>query len=552
MTDPEHNSPAGNSENKKTEEVRLKNQLSAIVEFSDDAIIGVSRDIRITSWNAGAENIYGYTAEEVMGQTPDFLLPDNKKDEVYNYLTDVFKGHSIRHFETERLHKTGKIIQISLSVSPLKDEQGNITGAATIGRDITKEKMKEWALLESEEKYRSIFEYSGDGIFLMRERIIDCNQRAVKMLGYEKEELVGKRPEFLSPKNQPDGSVSVREGRRFIAAALRGETPQFLWKHQRKNGELIDTEITLNHVNTSQGGMIIAVLRDISEQIQHHRELEERNIEIRAQNTELRALNKELAETNEKLKQAKLHAEESDRLKSAFLANMSHEIRTPMNGIIGFAQLLRSPKISEEKRDEFVEIIETRSRELLQIINDIIDISMIEANQLQLQSTAMVLNDLMEELYNYHSQILKNHTEKQIECTYQAPLKGDKNLIISDIKRLRQIFTNLLSNAIKFTHSGHITFGYELHQPHELLFFVKDTGIGIPRSAQEKIFERFRQADDSITRSYGGTGLGLSLTIKLVEMLGGQIWVESTPEVGSCFYFTLPYEQPHSNPKSSS
>jgi len=664
--------PDGKAGNREPEKERLKNQLSAIVEFSDDAIIGVSKDLRITSWNTGAENIYGYTAEEVLDHHPDFLLPDNKKKEVQHYLRDVFKGHTIRHFETQRLHKNGTIIQISLSVSPLKDENGTITGAATIGRDITEQKIKEWALRESEEKYRSIFEYSGDGIFLMKEEILDCNQQIVQMLGYPKEELIGKRPEALSPKNQPDGSTSDREARRFITQALRGETPQFYWKHQRKNGELVDTQITLNHVKTSKGSRIIAMVRDISEQIQHQRELEQRNDEIRAQNTEFQILNKELAETNEALKasenkfrtlfnsisdaifihdfqghfleinqqacnqlgyskkellnmdpsqldsrgyarkfplrleklkqqgqlffetqhvskdgkhiptelharmiqfnakpailtvarditrrkeaerkiqqfnreliQAKEHAEESDRLKSAFLANMSHEIRTPMNGIIGFAQLLKTPNLSEEKQNEFIEIIDSRSQQLLQIINDIIDISMIEANQLQLQPSEMVLNDLMEELYLFHSQLLENHSEKKVACFYRAPLKADECLIHSDAHRLRQILSNLLSNAIKFTHAGQIEFGYQLHQPDKLLFYVEDTGIGIPDSAKEKIFERFRQADDSITRSYGGTGLGLALTRKLVERMGGEIWVESTQGVGTCFCFTLPYK----------
>ena len=662
-----------------TEKAKLRRELSAIVESSDDAIISVSRDIRVTSWNAGAENIYGYTPDEVMGCKPDFLVPEHRKNEVSDYLEDVFQDKTIRHFETERLRKDGQMIHISLSVSPIKDEQDQIIGAATIARDITERKKSDLALQASEEKYRSIFEYSGDGILLMRETIIDCNRQAEKIFGYSKEELIGRHPEELSPVKQPDGSSSASEGKRFINQAIHGNLSQFYWKHQRKGGGLVDTEITLNRVHTEKGYALVAVIRDISEQVEHQRELERRSEEIRTQNEEFVALNEELSEANERLERinqalassekkfktlfnsasdaifihnfqgsileanergckrlgysrkeilemspssfesprfarkfpnrlkklqekgylfaetehisrsgkviateinarvinfnkqkavlviarditkrkkaeqriaknnrelirAKEKAEESDRLKSAFLANMSHEIRTPMNGILGFTQLLRRPAIAEEKQREYLDVIESRSRELMQIINDIIDISVIEANQLTLNREEMGLNDLLNELQVFFQQSLDNHPEKQINLTHHAGLDDNQSLILADHHRVRQIFSNLLNNAIKFTSSGFIRFGYELSNNDELLCYVEDTGIGIPREAQPWIFERFRQADESITRSFGGTGLGLAITRELVEKHGGKIWLRSQQGKGSCFYFTLPYE----------
>jgi len=667
------------------EKAKLQKKLSAIVESSDDAIISVSKNIHITSWNAGAEAIYGYTQDEVIGCKPDFLVPEHRKNEVNDYLKDVFQDKTIRHFETERLRKDGRLIHISLSVSPLKDEQDQIIGAATIGRDISERKKREQALLASEERYRSIFEYSGDGILLMHETIVDCNWQASKILGYSKEELIGRHPEKLSPSKQPDGSSSTSEGKRFINQALQGNISQFYWKHQRKDGGLVDAEITLNRVHTEEGYGLVVVIRDISEQIEHQRELERRNEEIRTQNEEFLALNEELSEANEHLEsinhalavsekkfrtlfnsasdaifihdmqgrmlevndmackrlgynreellkmspsdldaprfarklpgrlkrleekgylfaetehitrsgktiaievnarvidfndrkavlaiarnitkrkkaeqriaksnreliRAKEKAEESDRLKSAFLANMSHEIRTPMNGILGFTQLLRHPGIAEKKRNEYLDVIESRSQELLQIINDIIDISVIEANQLTLNREEMGLNDLFGELQVFFQQNLANHTGKHINLTHHTGLDDNNSLIIADHQRLRQIFSNLLNNAIKFTTSGYIKFGYELKNRKELLFYVEDTGIGIPEQAQPRIFERFRQADESITRSYGGTGLGLAITRQLVEKQGGKIWLRSREGEGTCFYFTLPYEPAFARP----
>ena len=667
-----------------TEKAKLQRELSAIVESSDDAIISVSRNIRITSWNTGAETIYGYMAYEVMGCKPDFLIPEHRKNEVHDYLEDVFQDKTIRHFETERLRKDGQLIHISLSVSPIKDERDQIIGAATIARDITERKKNDLALQASEDKYRSIFEYSGDGILLMKETILDCNRQACNIFGYSKQELIGCRPEKLSPVKQPDGSSSVSEGKRFINKALHGNISQFYWKHQRKGGGLVDTEITLNRVHTEKGYTLVAVIRDISEQVEHQRELERRNDEIRTQNEEFVALNEELSEANERLERinqalassekkfktlfnsasdaifihnfqgsileaneigckrlgysrkemlemspssfesprfarkfsnrlkkliekgylfaetehisrsgkviateinarvinfneqkavlviarditkrkkaeqriaknnrelirAKEKAEESDRLKSAFLANMSHEIRTPMNGILGFTQLLRRPGIAEKKQMEYLDVIESRSRELMQIMNDIIDISVIEANQLTLNREEMGLNDLLNELLVFFQQSL-NQSDKQINLTHHAGLDDNQSLILADHHRLRQIFSNLLNNAIKFTSSGFIRFGYELSNNDELLFYVEDTGIGIPREAQPWVFERFRQADESITRSFGGTGLGLAITRKLVEKHGGNIWFRSQEGKGTCFYFTLPYDPVEDQP----
>ncbi|MFA5419449.1 MAG: ATP-binding protein [Bacteroidales bacterium] len=249
---------------------------------------------------------------------------------------------------------------------------------------------------------------------------------------------------------------------------------------------------------------------------------------------------------NEQLQIAKAKAEESDRLKSAFLANMSHEIRTPMNGIMGFAELLKDPFLTGEQQYEYIKIIEKSGVRMLNIINDIIDISKIEAGLMNITLTTTCINEQMEYIYAFFKPEVD---EKGLHLSFKNPLPTSKSMIITDQEKFYAILTNLVKNAIKYTESGAIEFGYTLNQPNrptELIFYVKDTGIGIPSDRQAVIFERFIQADLENKRAIQGAGLGLAITKAYVEMLGGKIWLESDPDShregkGSTFYFTLPY-----------
>lgn len=250
----------------------------------------------------------------------------------------------------------------------------------------------------------------------------------------------------------------------------------------------------------------------------------------------------DLWKTQKDLIKAKEKAEESDRLKSAFLANMSHEIRTPMNAIMGFAQLLKEKQLTKEKQNRFLGIINDRSRDLLRIINDIIDISKIEANQLIIEETPFSVNKMLLELYTTFDAEIQKENRPNLKLNVETLFRKEEATIISDENRLKQILINLIHNAIKFTDVGKIDFGYTINMEGELEFYVKDTGIGISKKDQKIIFERFRQADDSATRKYGGTGLGLPICKNIVSMLGGKIWVESEIGNGSAFFFTVPYK----------
>jgi len=253
-------------------------------------------------------------------------------------------------------------------------------------------------------------------------------------------------------------------------------------------------------------------------------------------------------ETENELIAAKERAEESDRLKSAFLANMSHEIRTPMNGILGFSELLKEPGLTGEQQQEYIRIIEKSGTRMLNIINDIVDISKIESGQMKVSLSETNVNDQIEYLYNFFKTEAGN---KGILLSYKCALSIKDAVLLTDREKLYAILTNLVKNAIKYTNTGSIEFGYSLDSVRDkasldttiktIEFYVKDTGIGITHDRQVAIFERFVQADIADKMARQGAGLGLAISKAYVQMLGGKIWVESEERKGSTFYFTLPF-----------
>jgi CheY-like chemotaxis protein len=235
---------------------------------------------------------------------------------------------------------------------------------------------------------------------------------------------------------------------------------------------------------------------------------------------------------------AKEKAKESDRLKSAFLANMSHEIRTPLNGIIGFAELLKTKNFTNTKKDQFINTIVRSGKHLLDIVNDLIDISKIETGHVETYHSTININDQLNSLYTF----FKPETEKKgLGLSCHTPLPTDKANIITDDDKLQSVWINLIKNAIKFTNKGHIQFGYQLEN-NMLNCYVEDTGIGMTPEEQNSVFDHFVQAEQKTSKSQKGTGLGLSISKAYIELLGGEISLHSEKDKGSRFSFTLPYE----------
>jgi signal transduction histidine kinase/CheY-like chemotaxis protein len=238
-----------------------------------------------------------------------------------------------------------------------------------------------------------------------------------------------------------------------------------------------------------------------------------------------------------KIRNAERRAIDSDRLKTAFLQNISHEIRTPMNSIIGFSELLRDDKTTEFEKSQYLAMIAKGSDQLLDIVNEILDISLIETGNISVNKQKMNLNKLIDETYLIFKPLIRS----EISFSVTKGLSDDEAMIITDTVKLKQILENLLKNAIKFTEKGNISFGYS-HVNGELEFYVEDTGIGIDAESHKNIFERFHKIGHENKRLYEGVGLGLAICKGNIELLNGRIWVESKPGSGSKFFFTIPFE----------
>ncbi len=371
--------------------------------------------------------------------------------------------------------------------------------------------------LEELEKYKQLFNNANDGIIVLDGKgvFIDANEKAIQIFACRRNELIGATPADFSPEYQPDGLTSKEKAWHYIQTAKESGGKRFYWKHQTKDCKPFDAEVSLSKANYRGEVVLYVILRDISEQ----------------------------RKTEKMLIEAKQKAQESDKLKSAFLANMSHEIRTPLNTIIGFSGLLMDEETHEDDKQNFLGLVNSAGNSLLCLIDDIIDISKIEAGQLKITKSETEVNELLDELKITIDSEKKKRDKTHISINLLKPQADEKVYLFTDPYRFKQILTNLLSNALKFVETGYIEFGYNALDDRMIQFFVKDTGIGIEKQQQHRIFSRFGQVDKRYKKNLDGTGLGLAITKHLVELLGGHIWFDSEVEKGSTFYFTLPVDQ---------
>ena len=378
-------------------------------------------------------------------------------------------------------------------------------------QDITERKQAEDELKASEERFRRLFEDSADAMLLIDDgRFVECNAAAVAMLRMgSRDELLNHGPIDLSPSTQADGTPSVEKAQILMAKVLELGSLRFEWLHRRADGEVFPVEILLTTIEQHGRQLVHTVWRDITER----------------------------KRAEEAVRAARQKAEEATQAKSDFLANMSHEIRTPMNGILGMAHLCLKTDLTPKQRD-YLSKIDRSAHSLLGIINDILDFSKIEAGKLTVEHIGF---DLEEVFDNLTSIVGTRAHEKGLEVLFRVGPETPTHLV-GDPLRLQQVLVNLCSNAVKFTERGEVVVsvsslrvdGREV----ELEFAVSDTGIGMTPDQQARLFRPFTQADSSTTRKFGGTGLGLSICVRLVELMGGHIFVESELGKGSTFRFT--------------
>lgn len=536
-------------------EIKKKNQLIFLFRQSnklytdllsnlpDLNIYLIDKELKHIIAHGSSLSEFGYNPADVLGKNLDEIkLPEK--------LTDLLEKNYKKVLNGEQITAEININEIWYEFRgiPIKGEKNETIGASAIFINISEKKQfvtnlfaqkseieslyEEYAAINeeltnninklskvndrleaSEKKYRMFFENINDAAYIHEVgkenepgRFIEINQKLIEQLNYTREELFSLHPyEILNAESIPkyNNSGYWKQGMQHQYIEL---------EHLTKNGKTIPVEVSLHYFEYEGKNLVFGTVRDIRE----------RNKYIR------------------KLKKAKERAEESDRLKSAFLANISHEVRTPLNGILGFSELITQLDLSKTQKSTYFSLIRKSSDQLVRIISDIIDISKIETGQMKLFYSNFSLNNLMDNLYEeLNATITQN--QKYIEISLEKFFNDEHDYIFVDKEKLRQVLRNILNNAEKFTRSGSIKFGYEQITENEILFFVRDTGIGLPKEKEKIVFERFRQIDDSNTREYGGMGLGLPIAKGIIELMGGRISIDSKLGESTEVCFTVPF-----------
>lgn len=484
----------------------------------------MDRDGNIPYSSPSSLRVTGYSMDEIL-KNPELvtgmILPEDQPlfNQHRNQSPDPAVLHDVEcRIQTKKGHKRW----IRHFCQPVFNAEGEYLGLRASNIDIDKRKHAEIRLQKSEALLRSVYETAGVGMVLLDPlgNFLKVNPSFCRMLGYTEEELLSGDHSITHP-DDVQQSEEVLQQLREGAITTNVMEKRYL----KKDGTVIQVMHHVSIIHDLLGFQYLFV-------VQAH--------DITA------------------LKEATRKAEESDELKTSFLHNLSHEIRTPANAIQGFSELLKQPDLTLEEKEEFIAIIHQSVRQLIDILNDTVEISKLETNQVSIVNASFDLNRLMQQIYRDCSNKYA-HAVSQLEDFYLELPSGISTTLHTDELRVGQILMCLLSNAFKFTTSGRVSFGY-LTFPDQIHFFVKDTGIGISPEKQSVIFEKFRQGETSTTRIYGGLGIGLTIARGLTQAIGGKIWLNSAEGEGSTFYFSVPIttegrdlsERADTRPKASS
>ena len=490
-------------------------QLKAVIDTAVDGIIIIDRRGAIKLFNSACETLFGYDPPEVLGQNVRMLMPAPYREEHDSYISN-YQQTGIRKIigigrEVVGQRKDGSTFPMELSVGEAEAD-GDLLYVGII-RDISERKHNLEALRSSEAKMRTVIETAVDGLIIIdgEGHIQIFNPACERLFGYSPPEVVGQNVRMLMPapyRQEHDSYIGnyQRTGERKIIGIGREVVGQ------RKDGSTFPMELSVGEAQTPDGRVYVGIIRDVSER-------------------------KTAMEAVTSAKQA----EAANRAKSEFLATMSHELRTPMNGILGMTGLLLDTPLTAEQRD-YAEAVQKSGETLLTLLNNILDLSKIEAGRFELYDRPFDPNEVLDGIAAiWESQA----NRKGLEFFVTNDLRG-VSALIGDPDRLRQILVNLVSNAVKFTSNGFVALRVKreasMGEKVVLRFEVKDSGIGIAEDVQSRLFRKFEQADAATARTYGGSGLGLAICRQLTEMMGGHIGLVSAPGRGSTFWVTLPFD----------
>jgi PAS domain S-box-containing protein len=458
--------------------------------------------------------IHGYEEKEFMNLSLYELDVPASAEKIEERMAEIAKK-GFAMFEVAHFHKDRHVIPLEIYVK--KVTWLGEPSLLSIARDISDQRAAEQKLKESEEKFREIAENTSDVIWVMDDKLqyTYVSPSILKQRGWTPEEFLQlPMEEIYTPESLQIVRKTFQDGLKLFR---KGKIPKdysvtLVLKHKCKDGSIRISEVHTNPMISSENKIlgVHGISRDITQRYLAQQQLEE----------------------------AKKKAEESSRLKTAFLNNISHEIRTPMNSILGFAEILDDAEYSDEERKRFRQIITSNANQLMRIIDDVLEVSRLDSERISLNISTFNINDLMQNLYDSMAGQIK---KRGISFSWEPGNEPEKVMLLADRSKIEQVLTGLLVNAGKFTKKGSIVFGYTL-MDETIRFYVRDTGIGIPKEEQQKVFERFYVIRDDHSMDIRGTGLGLSIARGIVDLMGGTLHLASTVDRGSTFYFDIPYE----------
>ncbi len=500
--------------NKLEQELRAgEDRYRTVADFTHDWEFWVGPDGKFLWVAPSCKRVTGYSAEEFMEDAALFhniIYPDDR-DMMMRHTSDSLRHEQDMSFSLDFriVRRDGEVRWINHVCQPVHNDDKRLLGRRASNRDITERRRMEQALSEEEARFRHIYEnapvmmHSIDVQGIVR----NVNGRWLEEMGYSRDEVIGRKIDFAMTPESANAALHT-----IVPQFWRdGKVQNVQYQYVKKDGTIIDVILDSTVMNDPAWGQVsLSTVRDVTARKKAERDLVA----------------------------AREGAEQASRAKSEFLANMSHEIRTPINGIIGMTELTLNTQLTPEQR-EYLETVEMSAESLLRLINDFLDFSKIEAGKLDIVAMDFSLRDF---IGNTMSTLAVHAHRKGLELIYDIP-STTPDALTGDPGRLRQVLVNVVGNSVKFTDRGEVVVRVETDSEDEnelrLHFSVSDTGIGIPLDKQQKIFQTFEQVDTSTSRKYGGTGLGLAISSQLVEKMGGSIWVESEPNKGSTFHFTV-------------